>query len=461
MIYKLEETNAPFYIDQTKKLISDRNLNAYVFTFGCQQNEADSERIRGILSEIGYNIINAPENADLIILNTCAIRDHAEKKVLSMLGRFKSLKAERPDMLIGIAGCMAGEEHNIRLLKRSFKYVSFTLQPNLLHRLPQIIFEALTSGERSYVIGEDEGHITEGLPTVRENRCSAWVSIMYGCNNFCSYCIVPYVRGRERSRKSSDIIAECSELISAGVKEITLLGQNVNSYSSDVDFAGLLSKVADIDGDFILRFMTSHPKDVSDDLIKIMSQKRGKIAPYFHLPLQSGSNRILKEMNRTYDREKYLSTIRKLRNSIPNISISTDIIVGFPGEDEQDFEDTMEILREVRFDFVYSFIYSKREGTPAAVMDCQVDDNVKGERMTRLLKLQDEISLEKNKEYVGRDVLVLFDGLQQKDGNTILSGRTDTNKRIFVPGDAELVGSFAFVTVETAKPYNLLGKIKK
>ena len=460
MIYRLNETDAPHYIEAVKTLIRDRSLMAYVFTFGCQQNEADSERIRGILVEMGYSLTDEPAKADLIILNTCAVREHAEKKVLSMLGRFKAYKSANPELLIGICGCMAGEAHNIELLKRSFRYVSFTLEPNMIHRLPKMIFDSLNESARTYVIGEDQGDITEDIPVIREDKYRAWVSIMYGCNNFCSYCIVPYVRGRERSRKSEDVINECRALVASGVKEITLLGQNVNSYRSDVDFAGLISRVADIEGDFIIRFMTSHPKDVSDELIKVIGEKCGKIAPYFHLPLQSGSDRILSEMNRTYDRARYLQTVDKLRASVPGIALSTDIIVGFPGEEDHDFDDTIELLNTVRFDFVYSFLYSKRTGTPAAAMESQVCDEVKGERMNRLLRLQDKISLEKNVEYVGREVRVLFDSVQEKDGRTILSGRTDTNKRIFAEGDESLVGCFKQVTVDLAKPFNLIGTIK-
>ena len=409
---------------------------------------------------MGYSITDKPDDADLIVLNTCAIREHAEKKVLSMLGRFKALKSSRPQMLIGVAGCMAGEMHNIELFKRSFKYVDFTVEPNMLHTLPHLIYNSLSEKTHSFMIGNDVGDITEGLPIVRNDKYRAWVSVMYGCNNFCSYCIVPYVRGRERSRRSEDIISECKELINNGVREITLLGQNVNSYHSDTDFPGLLSQIADIEGEFIIRFMTSHPKDVSDDLIEVIGNKRDKIAPYFHLPLQSGSNAILDKMNRTYTKEKYLDTVRKIRAAVPGIALSTDIIVGFPGETDEDFEDTLSLLRDVKFDFVYSFIYSPRNGTPAAKMTNQISDEIKGERMSRLLKVQDEISLECNLEYVGKTVKVLIDGADDKEGKCVLSGRTDTNKRIFIDGEREYVGKFVNAIVEIAKPYNLLGKIK-
>ena len=460
MIQELKNTEAPEYINKVHSLIAARDLRAYVYTFGCQQNEADSERIRGLAVMMGYSITESPDDADLIVLNTCAIRELAEKKVLSMLGRFKAYKSLKPDMIIGVAGCMAGEIHNIELFKRSFKYVDFSLEPNMLFTLPRLIYGALTNAGRTFVIGEDKGDITESLPIVREDKYRAWVSVMYGCNNFCSYCIVPYVRGRERSRNSEDIINECRELVSTGIREITLLGQNVNSYKSDTDFAGLLSRIADIEGDFIIRFMTSHPKDVSDNLIKVIQNKLGKIAPYFHLPLQSGSDRILKMMNRKYTKEKYLDTVRKLREAVPNIALSTDIILGFPTETDEDYNDTLSLLREVEFDFVYSFNYSPRKGTPAADMAEQVSDEVKSERMTGLLKLQDEISLEKNKKYVGKDVRVLIDSFEEQESGVILGGRTETNKRFFAEGDKNLVGTFVNMTVETAKPYNLLGKIK-
>ena len=384
------------YVTKVKEIIGSKELGAYVFTFGCQQNEADSEKIRGLAEKMGYKIVDKLENAHLIILNTCAIRDHAEAKALSMLGNFKRRKREVEDIIIGVMGCMAAEPHVCEMLKNDFHYVDFTIEPNMIHSLPYMVYSAFYEGKRRFVIGEDDGSVIEGLPIRREQKRTALVSIMYGCNNFCTYCIVPYVRGRERSRSSDEIIAECKYLIENGTKEIMLLGQNVNSYKSDVDFAGLMEKIACLGGDFKLTFMTSHPKDVSDNLINVMAKYSEKILRSFHLPLQSGSDRILKKMNRTYNREGFLKTVERLRSAMPDIIISTDVIVGFPSETEEDFEDTIDMLGKVRFDMVYSFKYSRRKGTPADRFDQQVDEQTKKERLQRLLDFQDVILREKN-----------------------------------------------------------------
>ena len=384
------------YLTKVKEIIGSKELGAYVFTFGCQQNEADSEKIRGLAEKMGYKIVDKFENAHLIILNTCAIRDHAEAKALSMLGNFKRRKREVEDVIIGVMGCMAAEPHVCEMLKNDFHYVDFTIEPNMIHSLPYMVYSSLYEGKRRFVIREDDGSVIEGLPIRRAQKRTALVSIMYGCNNFCTYCIVPYVRGRERSRSSDEIIAECKDLIENGTKEIMLLGQNVNSYKSDVDFAGLMEKIACLGGDFKLTFMTSHPKDVSDNLINVMAKYSEKILRSFHLPLQSGSDRILKKMNRTYNREGFLKTVERLRSAMPDIFISTDVIVGFPSETEEDFEDTIDMLGKVRFDMVYSFKYSRRKGTPADRFDQQVDEQTKKERLQRLLDFQDVILREKN-----------------------------------------------------------------
>ena len=402
MIIDIKNTEYRCAVDQVRLYAKPRSFKAHVMTFGCQQNEADSEMARGILEDMGYTISNDYKECDLILVNTCAIREHAEMKALSMLGNFRALKRNNPELIIGVMGCMAAEPSVAVKLKTDFHYVSFTIEPNMMYKLPELTLRFIENGRRSFVIGEDSGDIVEGAPIKRNGHFSAWVSIMYGCNNFCSYCIVPYVRGRERSRDSNVIIEECRALVNKGVKEITLLGQNVNSYKSDISFPKLLEKIALIEGDFIIRFMTSHPKDASDELILVMKRYLGKIAPYFHLPLQSGSNSVLKAMNRTYDRERYLSLAMKLKEEIPGIALSTDVIVGFPGETDADFEDTMDVLRRVRFDMVYSFLYSKREGTKAAKMDNFVEDSVKSVRMDKLLKEQDVISFEMNSDYVGR-----------------------------------------------------------
>lgn len=460
MIHSINDINVREYISLVKKSNEGKTRYAHVITFGCQQNERDSETVMGLLSEMGYIPTDNADIADVIIINTCAIREHAEVKALSLLGRFKAQKKRNPDLIVGIVGCMAAEPHRAEMLKRDFHYVTFTLEPNMLHRIPELIARKLVDGKRSFVFGCDEGDIYENSPAVRREKHRAWVSIMFGCNNFCSYCIVPYVRGRERSRRSEDILAECRELIASGVKEITLLGQNVNSYKADKSFPELLSAIADIEGDFIIRFMTSHPKDTSSDLIGVMEQHGPKIAPFFHLPLQSGSNRILKEMNRTYTRERYLSIVKELRAAIPNIALSTDVIIGFPTETDSDFEDTMSILRDVRFDNVYAFLYSPREGTRAAKMDGAVDRAVKDKRMAELLALQDKLSLEKNMPYEGSVERVLTDSYELREGRRILSGRTLTGKLVYFESELP-VGEFTNVKIIKACPYHLLGEAVK
>ena len=455
MIYNLTNGDFKDYIDRVRILNSDSQKRVYIFTFGCQQNEADSEKILGMANAMGYMKTEDPDDADLIILNTCAIRQHAEEKALSMLGRFKALKKKNNSLIIGVCGCMAAEEHVKELLKNDFHYVTFTLEPNMLYKIPYLVHRALEDGKRSFVIGEDKGDVVEGMPIARRCGHKAWVSIMYGCNNFCSYCIVPYVRGRERSRSADDILSECRSLVADGVKEITLLGQNVNSYKGECDFASLLERIAMIDGDFIIRFMTSHPKDVSDSLIDVMGRYTPKIAPYFHLPLQSGSNRILKAMNRTYNRERFLSIVDKLRSGIPNICLSTDVIVGFPGETEEDFLDTLDILEKARFDMVYAFKYSAREGTPAAKMIDQIPMDVKEDRIARLLKMQDDISLENNEKQVGSTARVLVDSLsRRKDKNTV-NARTYGNKLVHFEGDESMIGKYINVKIERAGVYEL------
>lgn len=459
MIYNVNDCDFSEYINRVRILNHGENKKVHVFTFGCQQNEADSEKILGMSEAMGYSKTENPDEADLIILNTCAIRQHAEEKALSMLGRFKSLKKKKSSLIVGVCGCMAAEEHIKELLKTDFHYVTFTLEPNMLHKIPQLVHKALIDGKRGFVIGEDRGDVVEGIPMTRRFGHKAWVSIMYGCNNFCSYCIVPYVRGRERSRSVNDILAECEMLVKDGVKEITLLGQNVNSYRGECDFASLLEKIATIDGDFVIRFMTSHPKDVSDSLIDVMSRYSPKIAPYFHLPLQSGSDRILKAMNRTYNRERFLSIVDRLRRNVPGICLSTDVIVGFPSETEEDFLDTLNVLEEAKFDMVYAFKYSPREGTPAARMDNQLTSDIKEERIARLLKMQDAISMANNEKYVGSTVTVLVDSLsKRKDKNTV-NARTYGNKLVHFEGDETMIGEYMSVKIDRAGVYELYAKV--
>ena len=461
MVIDLQSTEYKRYTDLARSILSERQRYAYVVTFGCQQNEADSETIKGVLADMGYTVTEKQELADIIIVNTCAIREHAESKAFSLLGRFKAQRQENPELIIGVVGCMAADSRVAEALRRDFKYVSFSLEPNRLFELPEAICKILTSGERNFQTGKDNGDLVEGLPKVRQKKHKAWVSIMYGCNNFCSYCIVPYARGRERSRPSCEILKECQELIASGCREITLLGQNVNSYSADIPFYELVEKIADIEGDFIIRFMTSHPKDASDELIALMAKRQDKIAPSFHLPLQSGSDRILRKMNRSYDTERYLSVVDKLRAAIPGIAISTDIIVGFPTESDEDFEATLEILKRVEFDLVYSFLYSKRKGTPAAIMEGQIPDEIKSDRNSKILELQQEISYKNSLGYEGKVLRVLADTRKKKDGEYIYQGRAMNNKSVHFKSSDDIRGEFVNVKITRAAPFDLYGEAEK
>lgn len=457
MIYSYEEIGARGYADRVRELIADEKKYYYVHTFGCQQNEADSEKIRAMAEDMGYVASNEPSECDLVIINTCAIRAHAEMKALSMLGSFRAVKKKNPDFILGVVGCMPAQSSVAKNLKEKFHYVSFTAEPNMLHRIPELVYNYMTERRRSFILGEDRGDVVEGISAVRQSGHKAWVSIMYGCNNFCTYCIVPYVRGRERSRKSSDVISECRELVGCGVREITLLGQNVNSYKSDMDFSELISAIAEIEGDFLIRFMTSHPKDTSDKLIAAMAKYKDKIAPYFHLPLQSGSNSVLRRMNRTYTRERFMSIVEALRENIPNICLSTDVIVGFPGESEEDFEDTLDILRRAEIDSAYAFLYSPREGTPAAKMQDQIPEETKSERINRLFALQDKISYEKNLPYLEGEYRVLVDSVNERDGVTIYTGRTASNKLVHFTAESASVGEFTKVKINKIGGFDLIG----
>jgi len=430
---------------------------ACVLTFGCQQNEADSEKMRGVLSDLGYGITADPEQAHVLLFNTCAVRDHAEKKVLSVIGQYKHLKLRRPSLIIGVCGCMSAQEERREKLKRSYPYVDFATGPAAADKLPGLIASRLRGEKRSFAYTE-EGEIFERLPVKRSEDFRAWVNIMHGCNNFCTYCIVPYVRGRERSRRKEDIIEECRSLIEGGVKEITLLGQNVNSYGrglyTDYAFPDLLRDVCSLGGDFTVRFMTSHPKDATDELFLAMSECE-KAAKHFHLPIQSGSNRILKAMNRRYTFEDYLAKVEKMRSLMPGISITSDIIVAFPGETEEDFEETLNALRAVRYDMLYSFIYSPRNGTPAASMGGQIPKDTANARFSRLLELQNAIAKEKNDAFVGKVIRVLCEGESKTDRN-VYAGRSDGYKTVFFP-QRKNAGEYAYVKIERADAYALYG----
>ena len=447
------------YMLKVKELNKDLLLKAYVLTFGCQQNEADSEKLAGMAESMGYSLVDKPDDADLIVVNTCAIREHAEQKALSTIGQFKHLKNKKPSLVIAVCGCMVAQEHRQNDIKFRYPYVNFIFGTTSLHKFPELLYKNLTERKRLYYNEEASKTVAEGIPIKRNNGYKAWVSVMYGCNNFCSYCIVPYVRGRERSRRPEDICSEVKELVDAGYKDITLLGQNVNSYGKDgdfdCDFADLLDRLASFDGDYMLHFMTSHPKDATHKLIDVMA-KHERIAKHFHLPMQSGSDAVLKKMNRRYDTEKYYGIVEYIREKMPECVITSDIIVGFPGETEEDFEGTLNMLRKVKFDMLYSFIYSPRKGTPAAEMEDQIPREIQNARFDRLLALQNEIALEKNSPMVGKTVKVLCDG-ESKTNSDVYSGRTEGNKIVFFEGDPSDIGRFVLVKIERAEAFALYG----
>ena len=435
---------------------------AYVLTLGCQQNEADSEKLSGMAEAMGYEMSDSPDNAYLILVNTCAIREHAEKRALSFIGQYKHLKAKNPELIICVCGCMVVQEHRIRDIKMSYPYVDVVFGTSSIHTLPELVYEKMKRGKRIFKGDETEYLVAEDIPIRRVSGYRAWVSVMYGCNNFCSYCIVPYVRGRERSRAPERIVKEVRELVESGYKDITLLGQNVNSYGKDIggdyDFADLLSEIDKIEGDYLIHFMTSHPKDATRKLIDVMSTSK-HIARQFHLPMQSGSDRILKAMNRRYDFEKYVGIVDYIREKMPEAVITSDIIVGFPGETEEDFTDTLNALSRARFDMIFSFIYSRRKGTPASEMVDQVPPEVQKERFERLLALQGQISLSSNEPFVNTTVRVLCDGPSKNNGE-VYSGRTEGGKIVFFEGYEELIGKFVSVEIERAEAFALYGKIK-
>ncbi len=450
------------YMEEVRRMHMGQTLYATVRTYGCQQNEADSERLAGMLENMGYIITDAEEFADLILVNTCAVREHAELKALSITGQFKHLKEKKKSLLIGICGCMVSQEHRKEDIRHKYPYVDFLFGTAMLYRLPEILLTKLKSEKRCFFLDDNEGNIAEGLPVHRMSSFKAWVSVMYGCNNFCSYCIVPYVRGRERSREPEEILREVSELVASGVKEITLLGQNVNSYGKDlpepVSFAELLRRICGIEGDFMIRFMTSHPKDATKELIDVMAENN-KIAKAFHLPLQSGSDRILEKMNRHYTSEKYLELVKYMRERMPEIALTSDIIVGFPGETEEDFEKTLETLEKAEYDNIYSFIYSKRKGTPAAEMPDQIPSEVSAERFSRLLEKQMEISSRKNSDYTGKVLKVLVEGYS-KTNKDKLTGRTEQNRLVHFSGPESLIGQYAEVLITKTETFALFGEWK-
>lgn len=432
---------------------------ACVDTFGCQQNVADGQKLMGMLEASGFTLTQDPKEADLVLLNTCAIREHAEDRVFGNLGALTHTKKENPEQVICLCGCMAQEPRVSERIKKSYPHVDLVFGPQALWKFPELLWQVYETKKRVFSVQDEHGTIAEGIPVVREKGVKAWVSIMYGCNNFCSYCIVPYVRGRERSRQPEDILAEVRSLAQAGYQDITLLGQNVNSYGKDldrgVDFAWLLEQVNAIPGDFLIRFMTSHPKDAGERLFDAMARCE-KVAPVLHLPFQSGSSRVLKAMNRGYTREGYLALVEQLRARIPDIVLTSDVIVGFPGETQEEFEETMSLIEAVRYDALFTFIFSPRHGTPAEKLPDPMPKEQKSANFQRLLRRQNEISGEKHRAYVGKTYRCLVDG-QGEDGR--LTARTAGGRLVHLAAGAELIGTWQQVRITDSSTWALFGEL--
>ena len=443
------------------KEIEPRGLTFFVETFGCQMNVRDSETIKGWLCEIGYTEAEDKESADFILFNTCCVRDHAEKRLMGNIGALKELKDARPGTIIGVCGCMMQQEGVAKKLLKRFPHVSLVFGTNVLHRFPSML-QSVLNGERIAVTDRADDAIAEGLPKMRDNLRSAFVNIMYGCDNYCSYCIVPYVRGRERSRRPEDVKREIVSLVSSGISEITLLGQNVNSYGNDgstgMHFADLLRYVSDVPGLRRIRFMSSHPKDLNDDVIRAIAEIPN-VCHHVHLPVQSGNNEILKRMNRRYTREHYLSIVQRLREAVPDIEFTTDIIVGFPGETEEAFNDTMSLVKEVGFAAAFTFAYSPRQGTVAARMEDQIPEPVKKQRLSALNTLQAEKTVENNEKYIGHVGEVLVEGCDCRGEATMLYGKYPNFKMVYFPGDPILLNRYVTVKVTKTNNNSLLGEM--
>lgn len=443
------------YISEVRKLI--QNKKAYVRTFGCQLNENDGEKLKGLLSSMGYSITEEPAEADFVLLNTCAIRENAEKKTFGSVGVFKHYKEKNPSLVVAMSGCMTGEDHVIERLQKVHRHVDIVFGANNIEALPRLLFQHLTENRRVFDTEYDASVVAEHIPTMHQSTFKAGVPVMYGCNNFCTYCIVPYVRGRERSRNEENVLEEIRSLRDKGYKEIMLLGQNVNSYMGGGEaFAKLLEKVSDT-GIERIRFMTSHPKDLNPQVLRVMAE-RENICKCLHLPVQSGNNRVLAAMNRRYTREKYLSIVEYARELMPSLSITTDIIVGFPGETTEEFEDTLSLLETVRYDSIFSFIFSPRKGTPAEKMEDVLTEEEKKANFERLLMVQNRISGEINSTYLGRECCVLCEGTSKTDPS-MMTGRSEGGKIVNFPGEASMVGQFANVKITETKTWNLQGEV--
>lgn len=458
----MPELNYKQYISDLKDFFSRRGITprAMIVTYGCQQNTSDSEIIKGMLALSGYEFCDSYEDADLVVFNTCAVREHAELRVYGNIGALKPIKKSRPDMKIAVCGCMMQQEQVQKKIKEKYRHVDMVFGPSLIYKFPQMLFHSVTEGQKTFDRSENP-EIIENLPVQRADNNKAWVTVMYGCNNFCTYCIVPYLRGRERSRKPQDIVNEVKELVQSGYKDITLLGQNVNSYGRDLgidyDFSDLLSELNGIEGDFWLRFVTSHPKDCTKKLIDTMAAC-DKVCNQLHLPFQSGNDRVLKAMNRNYTFDKYVSLIEYAREKMPDITLTSDVIVGFPGETDEEFEDTVRLVERVEFDNLFTFIYSKRTGTPAAEMKNQIEDSIKSERFNRLLSVLHPISKKKNDLLFGKTVKVFVEG-ESKTDPEVLAGKTEGGKTVDFRGQKSLIGSFVYVKITECKTWNLLGEL--
>lgn len=453
------------YMNLLRTVLSSRfygkTPTAFVHTYGCQGNVSDGERIKGMLEEMGFELSDEIEKADLVLYNTCAIREHAEDRVFGNLGALKPLKKKNPDMIVALCGCMTQQQHIADRIYKSFPYVNLLFGTHVIHKLPELLYRNLSTGKRVFEIPDCDGYIAEGLPIHRDGEFKAWLPIMYGCNNFCSYCVVPYVRGRERSRGFENVVDEAKCLVSQGYKEITLLGQNVNSYNRDLgkeySFPALLKAINDIDGDFIIRFMTSNPKDCTKELLDTMAECE-KVAKHLHLPVQSGNSRVLSAMNRKYDREKYLSLIDYAYSVMPELSITSDIIVGFPGESYEEFCDTLSLVEKVKYTSLYTFIFSARKGTKAYDMPDPVSREEKGKWFKELTDLQEKIAAERTQKMKGRVYRVLCEEKAKRDG--YISGRTSGNVIVEFPADESVIGTFKNVKVTECKTWVVDGELQ-
>ena len=455
--------NQDIFINKASEIIAMRARGdvplAYVRTYGCQQNVSDGEKIKGMLSSMGYEFTNSVEEADFVIFNTCAIREHAEDRVFGNVGALKAVKRRHPSMIIALCGCMMEQEHVAEKIRKSYPFVNLVFGTHSLHHFPELLYNTLSGEKRIFEREIDDNRIVEGIPTRRDGDFKAWLPIMYGCDNFCSYCIVPYVRGRERSRLPSNILDEANSLIKSGYKDITLLGQNVNSYgknlNENINFSELLKKIDSIDGEFWLRFMTSHPKDATKELIDTIAESE-HICNHLHLPFQSGNNRVLKEMNRKYTREKYLDIVNYAKQKIPNLSLTSDIIVDFPGETYEEFCDTLSLVKEVGFTSLFTFIFSAREGTPAAKMDDPIPYKEKSEWFTELLNVQEGIAAKRCSSMVGNVYKVL---VEDENSKGELTSRTQENIIVELKGEKALIGNFINVKITEARNWILKGTI--